>query len=88
MSLITYLTRIQFERGAVRLIGEELALLGARRPLVVTDRGVVAAGLIARVLDAAGLPATTPVFDGTPENPTEEATLEARDRFRRRGAIR
>ncbi|MGF3023402.1 iron-containing alcohol dehydrogenase [Methylobacterium aquaticum] len=85
MSLITYLTRIQFERGAVRMIGEELALLGARRPLVVTDRGVVAAGLIARVLDAAGLPATTPVFDGTPENPTEEATLEARDRFMTEG---
>ncbi len=98
MSLITYLTRIQFERGAVRLIGEELALLGARRPLVVTDRGVVAAGLIARVLDAAGLPATTPVFDGTPRTrprrrrwrprPLQGGRLRFGDRGRRRLAAR
>ncbi|GJD52868.1 1,3-propanediol dehydrogenase [Methylobacterium crusticola] len=85
MSLITYLTRIQFERGAIRLIAEELALLGAARPLIVTDRGVVAAGLIDRIREAAGLPAGTPVFAETPENPTEAAVLAARDRFRAEG---
>ena len=64
MSLITYLTRIQFEPGAASLIGEELALLGASRPLVVTDKGIVAAGIIDRVLKTAGLDRATPVFDG------------------------
>ncbi|ACL55113.1 iron-containing alcohol dehydrogenase [Methylobacterium nodulans] len=85
MGLITYLTRIQFERGAIRLIDEELALLGARRPLIVTDRGVVAAGLIARIAAASRLVADAPVFDATPENPTEAAVLAARDLFREHG---
>lgn len=81
MSLIIYLTRIQFEPGAARMIGEELKFVGAARPLVVTDKGIVAAGIIERVLAAADLPAWTPVFDGTPENPTEVACLTGRDRF-------
>ena len=85
MSLITYLTRIQFEPGAANLIGEELKALRVCRPLIVTDRGIVAAGLIERVLHAAGLDAATPVFDGTPENPTEAACLAGRDRFAAEG---
>ncbi len=46
MGLITYLTRIQFDFGATALIREELAILGASRPLVVTDAGIVRAGII------------------------------------------
>jgi alcohol dehydrogenase class IV len=85
MGLITYLTRIQFEPGAVRLLDEELALLGATRPLIVTDRGVVAAGLIRRLTEASRTLAGAPVFDGTPENPTEAAVVAARDLFRAQG---
>jgi alcohol dehydrogenase class IV len=85
MSLITYLTRIQFERGAARLIGEELKLLGASRPLIITDQGIVAAGIIDAVLTVSGLGAGTAVFSDTPENPTEAAVLVARDRFRQEG---
>lgn len=81
MSLITYLTRIHFEPSAVKLIPEELGLLGVSRPLVVTDKGIVAAGLIERVFAAAKLPPSTPVFDGTPENPNEAACLAGRDMF-------
>ncbi|HEX2556220.1 MAG TPA: 4-hydroxybutyrate dehydrogenase, partial [Microvirga sp.] len=47
MGLITYLTTIRFESGAVKDIAADLAGLGIARPLVVTDAGVVAAGLIA-----------------------------------------
>ncbi|HUE44859.1 MAG TPA: iron-containing alcohol dehydrogenase [Aestuariivirgaceae bacterium] len=82
MSLITYLTRIQFAAGAVGLLGEELALLGASRPMIVTDKGIVKAGLLEATVTAAGLKREIPVFDGTPENPTEQAALEARDQFR------
>ena len=81
MSLITYLTKIQFEPGAVRSLPDELKLLDAKNPLVITDKGIVAAGLVARVIEAGRLSVSTPVFDGTPENPTEEAVLAARDQF-------
>lgn len=84
MALITYLTRIQFEAGATRLLGSELEMLGVTAPLVVTDPGIVNAGLVARVISAAGLPADTPVFGGTPENPTEAAAHAAVALFRER----
>ena len=82
MSLITYLTRIQFDPGAVSLLAEELKLLGVSRPLIVTDKGIVNAGLIDKVRDGGKLPANVPVYDRTPENPDEAAVLEARDMFR------
>ncbi len=69
--LITYLTRIQFGAGARRLLRDELDLAGVTRPMIVTDEGVVAAGLIGQ-MEAAGL-GPVPVFDACPENPTEEA---------------
>lgn len=75
MGLINYLTKIQFEFGAVGLLAEELKALGVSRPLIVTDAGIVAAGLLEPV--KAGLPTDVPVFDGTPPNPTEEAVEAA-----------
>ncbi len=77
MALITYLTRIQFDFGALNLLDAELKLLGIRRPLIVTDKGVVSAGLWARVKDQ--LPGNMPItmYDGTPENPTEAAMRDA-----------
>lgn len=82
MALITYVTRVQFDFGALSLLAEELALAGIRRPLLVTDRGVVAAGLADRV--RAALPAGVPlaVFDGTPPNPTEAAVRAAAEAWR------
>lgn len=51
MALISYLTRIQFDFGAVTLLREELAALAVARPLLVTDAGVRGAGLVHRVVD-------------------------------------
>jgi len=77
MSQIFYITQIQFDFGAVRELAAECARLGITRPLVVTDRGVRAAGVLQKALDALnGLPAA--VFDGTPSNPTEAAVRAAR----------
>lgn len=76
MALIQYLTRIQFDFGALRLLSEEMGLLGMRRPLLVTDRGVVAAGLAQRVSEAMN-PAPVATFADTPSNPTEAAALQA-----------
>src|SRR3546814_12481569 len=60
----------------------ELARLGVKRPLYVTDKGVVAAGVLAQAIEA--MPATDnfTVFDDTPVNPTEAAALAGAERFR------
>ena len=76
MALITYLTRIQFDFGAIKLLPDEMKLAGISRPLLVTDKGVVAAGIAGRVA-AAMVPAPVATFDDTPSNPTERATKAA-----------
>jgi alcohol dehydrogenase class IV len=54
----------------------ECERIGIRRPLVVTDAGVRAAGVLAHAQAAlAGLPHA--VFDGTPSNPTEAGVRAA-----------
>lgn len=76
MAAIHYITQIQFDFGAVRLLGAECERVGITRPLVVTDAGVRAAGVLQPALDAlAALPVA--VFDQTPSNPTEAAVRAA-----------
>ncbi|MCW8198166.1 iron-containing alcohol dehydrogenase [Verminephrobacter aporrectodeae subsp. tuberculatae] len=76
MALIHYLTQIQFAFGAVGLLGQECARAAITRPLVVTDPGVRAAGVLQKALDALhDLPVA--VFDQTPSNPTEAAVRAA-----------
>jgi len=77
MPLINYITQIQFDFGAVRLLKSECERVGVSRPLIVTDKGVRAAGIIDTVLDAlaGGVPVT--IYDGTPPNPNEAAVREA-----------
>ena len=71
MSTINYLTRIEFGEGQVARLPEFLAALGVKRPLIATDKGLVASGLVRKVCNLVGHGAV--VFDGTPANPTEEA---------------
>lgn len=84
MSLILYLTQIQIASGAVQLLADECARTGITRPLVVTDAGVRAAGVLQPALDALrDLPVA--VFDQTPSNPTEAAVRAAVEVYRRGG---
>nr|WP_297350348.1 iron-containing alcohol dehydrogenase [uncultured Caldimonas sp.] len=84
MSLIYYVTQIQFDFGAVALLPQECERSGMRRPLVVTDAGVRAAGVLQKALDA--MPGMNcPVFDQTPSNPTEAAVRAAVEVYRREG---
>jgi hypothetical protein len=84
MARIFYLTQIDIEDGAVRLLPEECQRTGMRRPLIVTDAGVRAAGVLQQALDALnGLPHA--VFDATPSNPTEAAVRNAVALYRREG---
>lgn len=77
--------RVLFDFGAVRSIGGELAGLGVRRPLLLSDAGLVECGAVRRVLDAlpAGIEAT--VFDGIPPNPTVAGVEAAADAYREHG---
>ncbi len=83
MSAILYLTAIEFEAGAVRTLPEALKGLGVRRPLVVSDRGLAASGLLDRV--AALCPADAPRFIEVPTNPTEAAVVAAASVYRAQG---
>ena len=53
MALIYYLTPIQFDFGAIALLKSECERVGISRPLVVTDAGVKAAGVLQKALNAA-----------------------------------
>ena len=76
MAFINYITQIQFDFGALSLLKQECERVGISRPLVVTDAGVKAAGLLQRALDVLpGWPVA--VFDQTPSNPTEAAVRAA-----------
>ena len=77
MALINYITQIQFEFGAIGLLRQQCERVGIRRPLIVTDRGVKAAGIIDTVLDALAHAGTVALYDGTPPNPNEAAVREA-----------
>ena len=86
MALIHYLTQIQFDFGAVSLLPDECARIGIRRPLVVTDRGVVAAGVAEQALAPIAGKLQHALFDETPGNPTEAAVLKALAQYRSHGA--
>lgn len=75
MSIVTWSfpTRIVFGVGAVKQTGAEAKRAGATRALVVTDRGVVAAGLLAPIeasLRDAGVEVA--VFQDVSPNPVEK----------------
>jgi 4-hydroxybutyrate dehydrogenase len=84
MALINYITQIQIDFGAVSLIAQECQRIGIRRPLVVTDAGVAAAGILDRVT-ALLEPGSFVVFDTTPSNPTERAMRQAVALYREHG---
>ena len=76
MAFIYYVTQVQFDFGAIKLLKQECDRVGITRPLVVTDAGVKAAGILQKALDM--LPGmTVAVFDQTPSNPTEAAVRAA-----------
>ena len=76
MAFINYVTQIQIDFGAVQLLKQECERVGIHKPLIVTDQGVKAAGVLQKALEALqGVHCT--VFDQTPSNPTEAAVRAA-----------
>ncbi|MBL8331239.1 MAG: iron-containing alcohol dehydrogenase [Rubrivivax sp.] len=76
MAFINYLTQIHLDYGVVGQLPAECARVGMQRPMIVTDAGVRAAGVLAQAEAVLGeLPHA--VFDGTPANPTEAGVRAA-----------
>jgi alcohol dehydrogenase class IV len=81
-AVFTFPIRVLFGEGVRHELRAELSRLGVRRPLVVTDRGVSAAGLLGELAD--GLEGA-PVYDGVLPNPTEANVLDGLARYRDAG---
>jgi len=76
MAQILYVTNILIEFGALAQLEAECKRVGITRPLIVTDAGVRAAGLLDKA--QAALPGLSlAVFDETPSNPNEAAVRAA-----------
>jgi len=85
MALINYITQIQFGYDTLDLLQQECERIGIERPLVVTDKGIRAAGLLERVLAKLANATDASVYDGTPPNPNEGAVRAAVDQYRAGG---
>jgi alcohol dehydrogenase class IV len=80
-------TRVLYGIGAVARIGDEATRLGAKRALIVTDKGVVKHGLVAPIeasLHAAGI--ATAIYDDVLGNPIEKNVHDGVAAFRAHAA--
>jgi len=77
MSLINYVTKIQFAFGSLEHLADEARRAGITRPLIVTDVGVRRAGIVDKVLAALDAETAPAIYDATPSNPNERAVRDA-----------
>ena len=85
MATLTYLTTTHFDFGALEKLPKSLKQSGISKPLIATDAGLVAAGVVQTVIDAIGPDFEPVVYDGTPGNPTEEAVKDALELYAANG---
>jgi alcohol dehydrogenase class IV len=79
-------TRLVIEVGCVSSLGTMLAKQGVKSALIVTDRGVMKAGCVSKVLSSledSGI--GHEVYDGVEQNPSEENVKEALAMLSRNG---
>ena len=85
MSVLQFLTTVHFGHGMRSQLPSLLEASGVRRPLLVTDQGVIRAGVFAQAMEALGGAGGWPVFDEVPVNPTEAAAAAGASRYRQEG---
>ena len=74
MPVMNFLTTCIFDHGAVGKLGKTLTGFGVTRPMVITDPGIKAVGLLDTVLENLGM-APAAVFAETVANPTEDQAI-------------
>ncbi|HUZ46608.1 MAG TPA: iron-containing alcohol dehydrogenase [Terriglobia bacterium] len=80
ISMFSFPTRILFGDGALGKLSGEIERLEVKRPLIVTDKGIVQSGLAERAAGAAK-PFPVVMFDGVDPNPTEDNVLSGLARY-------
>jgi alcohol dehydrogenase class IV len=86
LTLFRTTRRILFGPGAVEKIGPEAQLLKAKKVLIITDTGVIQAGLLEAVeksLQAVGLPFV--IFDGVESDPRIEVVEKSTEKAKKEG---
>ncbi len=85
MTILPAFPKIHFDFGAVAAIGPELAAWGIKRPLIITDAGLVEHGIIAKVKAVMPSGMGYGVFADIPPNPTIAGVEAALDHYRADG---
>ena len=87
MGVMSFPTRIVYGKGTIKELPSELKRFGAQKPLLVTDKGILQAGLlrfISPLLEHAGIKA--PVFSDFAANPTDADAIRGVEAYRAAGA--
>ena len=77
MATITYPNLMEIDFGAIKVLGDALKRNGIARPLICTDKGIVASGIFDTVRGVLPNDVEPSIYDGTPPNPTEMAVRDA-----------
>ena len=85
MPVMNFLTQCVFDAGALKQLAALAKGKGITRPFIVTDAGIKASGILAKVEDALGV-APVGVFAETVSNPTETQTKIAAKLYMESGA--
>ncbi len=85
MPVINFLTQCVFDSGALKQLAGLAKARGITRPFIVTDAGIKASGILAKVEDALGV-VPAGVFAETIPNPTETQTKQATALYKASGA--
>src|SRR5215468_5205962 len=86
IAVLSWPTRIVVGPGALKRLPDEVRRLGMQRPLLVTDAGVVKAGLSDRVLAVLGEAGMVHVlFDLVKPDPTEPDVFAGLEAYRTGG---
>ncbi len=80
MTTIQYVSRIQFDFGALEKLPVELRAADIKRPLIITDRGIENSGILDKVLSTLGQLEYV-VFSECPGNPDEASIIVSIDLF-------
>src|SRR5947209_5537270 len=86
-SVMSFPTRILYGKGAIKELPNELKRAGATKPLLVTDKGILQAGLlrfVAPLLEHAGIKA--PIFTDFAANPTDADAIRGVEAYRAQNA--